>query len=77
MNYKSFEEIDRELEILQVKRELHYQRMMLSGENLKDSLNPLNAFSGLSDKKNIKTVLGVMLKVGVPMAVRMFLKRRK
>lgn len=40
--YSSYAEIDRDLEILKVEREIHYQKLTQSFDNTKDSLNPSN-----------------------------------
>lgn len=40
--YASYAEIDRDLEILNVEREIHYQKLTQSFDNTKDSLNPAN-----------------------------------
>lgn len=40
--YTSYAEIDRDLEILDVEREIHYQKLTQSFDNTKESLNPAN-----------------------------------
>lgn len=40
--YSSYAEIDRDLEILNIEREIHYQKLAQSFDNTKDSLNPSN-----------------------------------
>ena len=40
--YSSYAEIDRELQILKLEKEIHLQKMFLSFEKTKDSLSPDN-----------------------------------
>lgn len=40
--YTSYAEIDRDLEILDVERKIHYQKLTQSFDNTKESLNPAN-----------------------------------
>jgi hypothetical protein len=38
--YSSFEEINGDLQILKIKRELHYQKILSSADDLKEGLSP-------------------------------------
>lgn len=40
--YSSYAEIDRDLEILKLEKEIHYQRLLQSVDNTKESLDPSN-----------------------------------
>lgn len=50
-SYSSFEEINRDLQILKIQRELHYQKILSSADDLKEELSPeriiKNTFSSL------------------------------
>ncbi|WP_026703812.1 DUF6327 family protein [Flavobacterium soli] len=54
--YSSYEEIDRDLEILKIEREIHYQKLTQSFDNTKDSLNPANMMGSVP--KMALSVLG-------------------
>lgn len=54
--YSSYAEIDRDLEILKVEREIHYQKLVKSFDNTKDSLNPANMMGSVP--KMALSVLG-------------------
>ncbi|MDR6969465.1 hypothetical protein J2X31_003496 [Flavobacterium arsenatis] len=54
--YSSYAEIDRDLEILKIEREIHYQKLTKSFDNTKDSLNPSNMIPSVP--KMALTVLG-------------------
>lgn len=45
--YSSYDEIDRDLEILDLERKLHYQKVKLSVEDLKKNLTLPNLAGGL------------------------------
>jgi hypothetical protein len=67
--YSSYKDIDRDLKILKIEKEIHYQKLLKSGEGVKESFNfvsvvpdlaigAVNTFSG-----GIKgAVLGYLLK---------------
>lgn len=40
--YSSYAQIDRDLEILKLEKEIHYQRLLQSVDNTKESLDPSN-----------------------------------
>jgi hypothetical protein len=45
--YSSYAEIERELEILKLEKEIHLQKLILSYERTKDALSPENMISDL------------------------------
>ncbi len=45
--YSSYAQIDRELEILKVEKELYYQKLLQTFDNTKDSLDPKKMFGGI------------------------------
>jgi len=36
--YNSYKEVDRDLKILKLQKEIHYQKLLQKGENIKDAL---------------------------------------
>ena len=59
--YRSYDEINRDLEILKVEKDLAYQKFLIEVEETKDSLNPMNMI-GETPKK----ILGVLGHLGGP-----------
>ncbi len=52
--YSSYAEIDRDLEILKLEKEISYQKLVLSIQKTKDSITPENIVRGFFDSyKNI------------------------
>lgn len=58
--YTSFEQVDRDIEILKLEREIHYQKLVLHVQKTKENISTRNILSGLfhvSIPKNIPKVL--------------------
>lgn len=75
MVYSSYEEIDRDLEILKLQKEITYQKLSLSVEKTIDGLTPhsmiqniLGSFSG------VITQYGLLQKLVIPFLIKKFLK---
>lgn len=45
--YSSYAEIDRDLEILKLEKEVNYQKLVLSFQKTKESITPQNMVNGL------------------------------
>lgn len=45
--YSSYAEIDRDLEILKLEKEINYQKLVLSFQNTKECITPQNIVNGL------------------------------
>jgi hypothetical protein len=73
--YSSYKEIDRDLEILKLQKEIDYQKLTLSVENIIDGLSPhsmiqsiLGSFSGAI------TQYGLLQKIVIPFLINKFIK---
>ncbi|MDN3678457.1 DUF6327 family protein [Flavobacterium paronense] len=77
--YSSYAQIENDLEILKIEREIHYQKIRLSVDKTKESLVPSkaisllgsvyeNAFSGLS---------GSIIKTLIPIAINWYKNRKR
>ncbi|MES2812345.1 MAG: DUF6327 family protein [Bacteroidota bacterium] len=73
--YTSYEEIDRDLEILKLQKEIHNQKLSLSVEKTIEGLSPhsmiqnvLDGFSGAITK------YGLLQKVVIPFLINKFVK---
>jgi len=77
--YSSYAQIELELEILTVERELNLKRVVLNVEKTKESLLPKNLLkSFLGDYKSILSYSsGTILKIVIPLIVNWFTKRKR
>jgi Family of unknown function (DUF6327) len=77
--YSSYAEIELELEILKLERELNLQKIVLDYEKTKESLLPKNLLkSFLGDYKTILTdYSGMILNIAIPLLINWFTKRKR
>ena len=71
--YASYADIDRDLEILKIEKEIHYQKMTQSVHDTKESLSPGNLMGGVP-----KAALGFLGNLSGPikgMAINFLLKK--
>jgi len=75
--YSSYQEIDRELEILKVERELHFQRFLRSTQGIKNALSPVSllksGFSSIGNSSGLKTMV---VSAAIKFIINKFIKRR-
>lgn len=75
--YSSFEEIDRDLEILKLERRLHYYKIKQRIENTKEDLtlpNMVSKLMGVSYEHKY-SLLSIALKGSAPLILRYILKK--
>lgn len=77
--YSSYAQIELELEILKVERQLNLKRIVLNVEKTKESLLPKNLLkSFLGDYKSIlSNYSGTMLNLAIPLIINWFSKRKR
>jgi hypothetical protein len=77
--YSSYAQIELELEILKVERELNLKRIVLDIEKTKESFFPKNIIRGIfGDYKSILSNLsGMILKIVIPLIISWFTKRKR
>lgn len=77
--YSSYAEIDHDLKILRVEREIHYQKILLSVEQTKESFMPSKSVSFIGDiyKKVFSGTWGGILKVALPYAINWYINRKR
>ena len=77
--YSSYAQIECELEILKVERELNLKRIVLNVEKTKESLLPKNLVkSFLGDYKSIlSNYYGTILNIAIPFIINWFTKRKR
>jgi hypothetical protein len=77
--YSSYAEIELELEILKLEKELNLQKIKLNVEKTKESLLPKNIIkSFLGDYKSIlSNSSGTILNIAIPLLINWFTKRKR
>ena len=77
--YSSYAEIELELEILKLEKELNLQKIKLNVEKTKESLLPKNIIkSFLGDYKSILSdYSGTILNIAIPLIINWFTKRKR
>lgn len=77
--YSSYAEIEQELEILKVEKELYYQKMLLSVEKTKESILPSKSvnFIGNMYQKLFSGTYGTIFKIAIPYIINWFINRKR
>jgi len=77
--YSSYAEIELELEILRLEKELNLQKIVLDYEKAKESLLPKNIIKGLlGDYKSILSdYSGMILNIAIPLIINWLTKRKR
>jgi hypothetical protein len=77
--YSSYSDIDRELEILKLEKELNYQKLILSFKRTKDAVTPENIINGFLApyKETIPNPFRSILQTVIPYLISYFLNRKR
>lgn len=77
--YSSYAQIELDLEILKVERQLNLKRIVLNVEKTKESLLPINIIKGfLGDYKSIlSNYSGTIINFAIPFIINWFTKRKR
>jgi hypothetical protein len=77
--YTSFEQIDRELEILRIEKEINHQKLLLVVQKTKESLQPLNMVSDLmgSYKASFSNIYTSILEMGIPLIIKLIRRKKR
>ncbi|GAA4068142.1 DUF6327 family protein [Flavobacterium cheonanense] len=77
--YSSYAEIEQELEILKVEKELYYQKMLLSVEKTKESILPSKSVSFIGNlyQKVFSGTYGTLLKIAIPYIINWYINRKR
>ncbi|MCF6129811.1 DUF6327 family protein [Flavobacterium sp. AS60] len=77
--YSSYAEINHDLEILRLEKEIHYKKMLLSIDKTKESFLPSKTVSLISDiyQKATSGMLGTILKIAIPYAINWYINRKR
>jgi len=77
--YSSYAEIDNDLEILKLEKEISYQKLVLSVQKVKDSVTPENIVSGFLEpyKIEIPNSVRTIFKTVFPYIISYLLNRKR
>ena len=77
--YSSYAEINHDLEILKIEKEIHYQKILLSIDKTKENILPSKSVSFIGDiyHKLFSGSVGTILKIAIPYAVNWYINRKK
>ena len=77
--YSSYQQIEEELEILKLERELYYQKALLSVEKAKESILPSRSVSFIEMiyEKVFTGTYGTILKIAIPYVVNWYINRKR
>lgn len=77
--YSSFAEIDRELEILTIEKEIHYQRLVYNVQKTKENLEPINMLKGFvsATVNNFPSSIGTIFNLALPFLIRRFFHKKR
>ena len=77
--YSSYAEIERDLEILKLEKEIYYQKMLLSIDKTKESIMPSKTATliGSVYQKVFSGTYGTILKMLIPYAFNWYLNRKR
>ncbi len=77
--YSSYAEIERDLEILKIEKEIQYQKILLSVEKTKESIMPSKSISFVADiyEKVFSGTYGTILKILIPYVINWFINRKR
>jgi hypothetical protein len=77
--YSSYAQIENDLEILKLEKEIEYQKLVLSFQKTKESFTPQGIVSNfLSSYKTILSNSYIdIIKMGLPYLIRWFIKRKR
>ena len=77
--YSSYAEIEQELEILKLEKEINYNKIKLNFERTKESVLPFQAIANVGNMYSnfISGPVGIILKIAVPFAIKWFVNRKR
>ncbi|MGM8360854.1 DUF6327 family protein [Flavobacterium sp. ARAG 55.4] len=77
--YSSYAQIDNELEILKIEKEISYQKLVLSVQKTKESFTFLNVASNVTDavKSTFFSSSGTILSLMIPIIIKWFTNKKR
>ena len=77
--YSSYAEIEKDLEILKLQKEINYQKLVLSFQKTKESITPENILGGIfsSFKDYFSNSYGSILQSLLPFVINWFINKKR
>jgi Family of unknown function (DUF6327) len=77
--YSSYAEIELDLQILKIEREIHYQRILLGIDKTKESVVPTKAISLIGNiyDKVFSGTYGIIIKTAIPILINWYINRKR
>ncbi|WP_339919278.1 DUF6327 family protein [uncultured Flavobacterium sp.] len=77
--YSSYDQIDRELEILNIEKEISYQKIILGYHKTKESITPKHLVNNLlgSFKTGFNGSYGTILNIAVPFVIKWIIDKKR
>ena len=77
--YTSYDEIDRELEILRLEKEINYQKLILTVQKTKENFTLQNLVSGFlgSYKTLFSSSYGTILNIAIPYIIKWIVNKKR
>ncbi|MBC7523216.1 MAG: hypothetical protein H7239_02085 [Flavobacterium sp.] len=77
--YSSYEQIEKELEILNLEKEIHYQKLLISIDKTKEYILPSQTISVLGDvyQKAFSGTYGTLLRLAIPYIFKWFINKKR
>ncbi|WP_456313688.1 DUF6327 family protein [Pseudomonas shirazensis] len=77
--YTSYAEIEKDLEILKLQKDINYQKLVLSFQKTKESITPQNIVGGLfsSAKDYVSNSYPKILESILPFAINWFINKKR
>lgn len=77
--YSSYAEIERDLEILKVEKEIYYQKTLLSIDKTKESILPSKSVTLINNvyQKVFSGTFGTLLKILIPYGINWYLNKKR
>ncbi len=77
--YTSYDEINRELEILRLEKEINHQKLILTIKKTKESFTPQNLVSGFlgSYKTLFSSSYGTLLNIAIPYIIKWIVNKKR
>ena len=77
--YSSYAQIENDLEILKVEKELYYQKMLLNVEKTKETILPSKSISFVGNlyQKVFSGTYGTLLKIAIPYIINWYINRKR
>ena len=77
--YTSYAEIERDLEILKLEKEINYNKIKLNFERTKESVLPFQTIAKVGNiySNFISGPVGIILKIAVPFVIKWFVNKKR